>query len=137
MLQGANVDAAAQYNNPTLNFEPATGPVVTVTATSPVKIYSLGTVKRPQLKRATKIRINRDANVIGPQPIRMMYSHIKGAVSSNPGVTVDHSYVITGLASGKVEKKQGDRWVDVSTPPKSSNPFELLAALAKTSHHFE
>ena len=38
---GANVDAAAQYNNPTLNFEPATGPVVTVTATSPVKIYSL------------------------------------------------------------------------------------------------
>ena len=94
-------------------------------------------IKRPQLKRATKIRINRDSKIIGPQPIRMMHSHIKAAVSSNPGASDDHAYVITGLASGKVEKKQGESWVDVSTPPKSSNPFELLAALAKTSHHFE
>ena len=106
-LQGANVDAAAQYNNPTNIFEPATGPFVTVKATSPAKIYSHGTVKRPQLKRATKIRINRDSKIIGPQPIRMMHSHIKAAVSSNPGVSDDHSYVITGLASGKVEKKTG------------------------------
>ena len=131
MYQGPNADTAPQYNNQQFLTDPATGPVVTVTATSPVKIFSHGTVKRPQLKRATKIRINRDSKIIGPQPIRMMHSHIKAAVSSNPGVSDDHSYVITGLASGKVEKKQGESWVDVSTPPKSSNPFELLALLQR------
>ena len=88
-------------------------------------------IKRPQLKRATKIRINRDSDVIGPQPVRMMYSQIKAAVSSNLGVSDDDNYVITALASGKVEKKQGDSWVDVSTPPRSSNPFELLALLQR------
>ena len=88
-------------------------------------------IKRPQIKRATKIRINRNSNVIGPQPVRMMYSQIKAAVSSNLGVSDDDSYVITEVASGKVEKKQGDSWVDVSTPPKSSNPFELLALLQR------
>lgn len=88
-------------------------------------------IKRPQLKRATKIRINRDSDVIGPQPVRMMYSQIKAAVSSNLGVSDDDSYVITEVASGKVEKKQGDSWVDVSTPPRSSNPFELLALLQR------
>ena len=63
----------------------------------------------------------------------MMHSHIKAAVSSNQAVSDDHSYVITGLASGRVEKKQGDSWVDVSTPPKSSNPFELLALMIRRS----
>ena len=61
----------------------------------------------------------------------MMYSQIKAAVSSNLGVSDDDNYVITALASGKVEKKQGDSWVDVSTPPISSNPFELLALLQR------
>ncbi|MGI9460792.1 MAG: hypothetical protein ACR2NF_12400 [Pirellulales bacterium] len=125
-----------QWNNGSIEnpllYQSVNNPTITVTTAASIKLFSQNDkLTRPKLKRASKIRINRDANVIGPQPVRMMHSHIKSAVSSNPGVSDDHSYVITGLASGKVEKKQGESWVDVSTPPKSSNPFELLALLRR------
>ena len=61
MLQGANVDAfPAQYNNPTLSFRCCNRPeVVTVRMESSSKDIFTTPWKRPQLKRATKIRLDR------------------------------------------------------------------------------
>ena len=59
-----------------------------------------------------------------------MYSDLVQAASY--GTTAgEESYVVSGVANGSVEKKIGDSWVNVSEPPKSSNPFELLALLQR------
>ena len=115
------------------SYDVGVGPDVTITQSGTIQLYSNGItqISRPQLKRASKIRLDRDSNVIGPQPVVLMYSAIERAVSSDPSAADNYSYVITELASGKVEKKQGDSWVDVSTPPRSSNLFELLALLQR------
>jgi len=70
--------------NPLL-YQPANSPTITVTTVAPIKLFSQDSkLTRPELKRATKIRLNRDSNVIGPQPIRLMHSHIEDAVNANP-----------------------------------------------------
>jgi hypothetical protein len=46
----------------------------------------------------------------------------------------DHSglsFVVTAVASGRVEKWDSGRWVDVSTPPSSANPRELMQHLRR------
>ena len=137
MLTGLDQTTGYQSANPSLD-DVSFGPMVTVTQSASGEIYlfeqvptNSNRITRPKLKRATKIHLNRDSNVIGPQPVRLMYSAIEAAVSSDSSVADNHSYVITGLASGKVEKKHGDSWIDVSAPPRSTNPFELLALLQR------
>jgi hypothetical protein len=86
-------------------------------------------IKRPELKRASKIRLNRDSNVIGPQPIRLMHSHIEDAVNANPSSGENHSYIVTNVASGKVEKKVGTTYIDVNAPLMTSSPLAMIAWL--------
>ena len=99
----------------------------------PIKLYQAPTEaktkKRPKLHRSSKIYLNRDGS-IGPNPIRLVYSDLVQAASYGTSAG-EESFVVSGIANGSVEKKIGDSWVNVSEPPKSSNPFELLALLQR------
>ena len=80
-------------------------------------------ITRPQLRRVTTIKIGGE---IGPSPILFSRSDLsEAALSDSPEL----SFVVTAVASGRVEKWDGSRWLDVSTAPASSNPRELLALL--------
>ena len=122
-----------QWNNDIVEtpllYRPANGPTITVTTVDDINLFNVNTVTRPELKRATKIRLNRDSNVIGPQPIRLMHSHIEDAVNTNPASGENHSYIVTNVASGKVEKKVGTTWIDVNAPLKTSSPLAMIAWL--------
>ncbi|MDB4365843.1 hypothetical protein N9Z08_02850, partial [Pirellulales bacterium] len=122
-----------QWNNDVVQtplYQPANSPTITVTTVDDIKLFSQdGKLTRPELKRATKIRLNRDSNVIGPQPIRLMHSHIEDAVNANPASGETHSFIIANVASGKVEKKVGTTWIDVNAPLKTSSPLAIIAWL--------
>jgi hypothetical protein len=107
------------------------GPDVTISQTGNISLYAGTTtqVSRPQLKRASTIRLDRDSNVIGPQPVVLMHSHIEDAVNANSGSGENHSYIVTNVASGKVEKKVGTTWIDVNAPLKTSSPLAMIAWL--------
>ena len=141
LLTGGNIwqmvqlsgETGPQWNNDIVQtplYQSANSPTVTVTTVAPIKLFSQdGKLTRPELKRATKIRLNRDSNVIGPQPIRLMHSHIEDAVNANPSSGENHSYIVTNVASGKVEKKVGTTWIDVNAPLKTSSPLAMIAWL--------
>ncbi|HCI88774.1 MAG TPA: hypothetical protein DHV53_09005 [Gammaproteobacteria bacterium] len=80
-------------------------------------------ITRPQLRRVTTIKLGGE---IGPSPILFSRSDLAtAALSDRPEL----SFVVTAVASGRVEKWDGSRWLDVSTAPASSNPRELLGLL--------
>jgi len=118
-------------------FTPTTQPNPTVVTVSqmpnagPIKLYQKPDqlMRRPKLHRSSKIYLNRDG-FIGPNPIRLVHSDLVAAASYGASAG-EESFVISGVANGSVEKKIGDSWVNVSEPPKSSNPFELLALLQR------
>ena len=58
-----------------------------------------------------------------------MHSHIEDAVNANPSSGENHSYIVTNVASGKVEKKVGTTWIDVNAPLKTSSPLAMIAWL--------
>lgn len=80
-------------------------------------------ITRPQLRRVTTIKIGGE---IGPSPILFSRGDLSAAALSD---SPELSFVVTAVASGRVEKWDGSRWLDVSTAPASSNPRELLALL--------
>jgi len=76
---------------------------------------------RPQLEQATVIRID---NSLGPNPITFSKSELVGQQTN--------SFVITQVADGSVVEKWNQAtssWHDVSTPPTTSNPRQLLQLL--------
>ncbi len=76
---------------------------------------------RPQLEQTTVIRID---NSLGPNPITFTKSELVGQQTN--------SFVITQVPNGSVVEKwnQGtSSWHDVSTPPTTSNPRQLLQLL--------
>ena len=82
-------------------------------------------ISRPQLRRATTLKLG---GAIGPSPIVFSRSDLAAAALANHSGL---SFVVTAVASGRVEKWDGGRWVDVSTPPSSANPRELMQHLRR------
>ena len=85
---------------------------------------SLPRVERPELLPSTKIIV--DNSVPGPNPFTFSWNNL--ATSLLPSVS-GVRFVVDSVR-GTVEKKSGDTWVDVSTPPTTSNPRELLRLLS-------
>ena len=91
-------------------------------ATADILVAEL--IQRPQLRRATTIRL--DASLVGPQPIVLTHADLAAAAITDPGST---ALVVTSIASGRVEKWHDGRWVDI-TKPATGSPQELLRQLA-------
>ena len=85
---------------------------------------SLPRVERPELLPSTKIIV--DNSVPGPNPFVFSWNSL--ATSLLPSVSGVR--FIVDSVRGTVEKKSGDTWVDISTPPATSNPRELLRLLS-------
>ena len=85
---------------------------------------SLPRVERPQLLRSRKILV--DNSVPGPHPFVFSWNNL--ATSLLPSVS-GVRFIISSIR-GTVEKKSGDAWIDVSTPPQTSNPRELIRLLS-------
>ena len=85
---------------------------------------SLPRVERPELLPSTKIIV--DNSVPGPNPFVFSWNNL--ATSLLPSVSGIR--FIVDSVRGTVEKKSGDTWIDVSTPPTTSNPVELLRLLS-------
>ena len=85
---------------------------------------SLPRVERPELLPSTKIIINN--SVPGPNPFVFSWNNL--ATSLLPSVS-GIRFVIASV-HGTVEKKSGDTWVDISTPPQTSHPRELIRLLS-------
>jgi hypothetical protein len=65
---------------------------------------------------------------MGPSPIIFSRSDLAAAaLADSPNL----SFVVMAVASGRVEKWDGNRWVDVSTPPVSANPQVLMRHLQR------
>jgi hypothetical protein len=85
---------------------------------------SLPRVERPELLPSTKIIV--DNSVPGPNPFVFSWNHLATALlPSVSGVR----FVIASV-HGTVENKSGDTWVDISTPPQTSHPRELIRLLS-------
>ncbi len=85
---------------------------------------SLPRVERPELLPSTKIIV--DNSVPGPNPFVFSWNNL--ATSLLPSVS-GVRFVVDSVR-GTVEKKSGDTWVNVSAPPTTSNPRELLRLLS-------
>ena len=64
---------------------------------------------------------------MGPVPVVLTPADLSQAVASDPASV---SFVVTAVSSGRVEKWDGQTWVDVSTPPAGGSPQELLRIFA-------
>jgi len=77
---------------------------------------------RPQLEQVQEVYI--DNSLVGPAPMVFSKSELVGHGTK--------SFVITAVASGSTVEKwdaAANQWRDVSTPPTSSNPRQLLQLL--------
>ena len=88
-------------------------------------------IVRPTLYRSSKIIIDGLNGVMGPSPLQLTYSHLVDAsLHQSGGSAAPHTFVVSNVASGYVEKKRSDgSWVDVSTPITTSNPRALIQLL--------
>ena len=110
---------------------------VLVKRTAPISILPTGilpTISRPQLHRSSKILVHRTDELegkMGPSPVVLAYSTLADATRQGTrDSATSNTFVVSEVASGYVEKKRSDgSWVDVSTPPKTSNPRALLQLL--------
>ena len=122
--------------NPAVQFplyKAASGGEVIVTSGAEINlnINSLSTViDRPKLHRSSKIILRGKNGTMGPDPVTLTYSSLVGATVEDSVAGKTNTFVVSNVASGYVEKKRSDgSWVDVSTPPKTSNPRALLQLL--------
>lgn len=82
-------------------------------------------VPRPPLRPAATIRI--DQAVVGPQPVVFSWAELSAAVVTEPA---SDRFVVVQSLTGRVEKWDGSEWIDVSRPPASGSPQQLMADLA-------
>ena len=81
-------------------------------------------IQRPQLLPATTITV--DVSTMGPFPVVLSHAQLSQSVVNDPSTV---SFVVTGISSGRVEKWDGQGWVDVSSPLVSSSPSVMLSQL--------
>ena len=88
-------------------------------------------ITRPVLHRSSKIIINRQNGLMGPDPIKFSYSSLADtSLIATSDTATAITYVVSNVDSGYVEKKRSDgSWVDVSTPITTSNPRALIQLL--------
>lgn len=82
-------------------------------------------VSRPPLRRSATLRIQ--AGTVGPQPVQFSWADLAGAVLSQP---TTERFVVVKATNGVIEKWDGGQWVDVTRPPTSSSPQELLRLMS-------
>ena len=87
------------------------------------------TIKRPKLHRSSKILLNRDG-VIGPSPIRLVHTDLVQAAAYGASAG-EESFIVSNVANGRVEKKIGDSWFNVSEAITTSSPSELIALMSR------
>ena len=80
-------------------------------------------ISRPQLRRATTLKLS---STLGPNPIVISRSDLAAAALADQSAL---TFMVTAVASGRVEKWDGNSWVDVSTHPTSANPQKLMQLL--------
>ena len=82
---------------------------------------------RPQLRRSTTIDFR---STYGPTPLRLTHADLSTSLvrsEARHDNTRDILFIVTGIASGYVEKRIGNEWVNISRPPpRSSSPKVLL-----------
>lgn len=82
-------------------------------------------VSRPPLRRSATLRIQ--AAAVGPQPVQFSWADLAGVVLSQP---TTERFVVVKATNGVIEKWDGGQWVDVTRPPTSSSPQELLRLMS-------
>lgn len=82
-------------------------------------------VPRPPLLPVSVLRVSR--NAVGPQPVVFSWSDLAGAALAQP--TSDR-FVVVDAVHGRVEKWDGEAWIDVTRPPANGSPQSMLADLA-------
>ena len=106
--------------DPLSTFDPAT------VLTSTVASLPTATPKpppRPTLRPVTTLVLD---DAIGPNAVVLSAADVGiAAVNGRP----DLSFVVSAVASGRVEKWDGSRWIDVSSEPASASPADLLTHL--------
>ena len=106
--------------DPLSSFDP--GAVLTPTI-APLPTAPPTPVSRPTLRPVTTVVLD---GPIGPSPVVFSNAEMRiAAVNGQP----DLSFVVSAVASGRVEKWTGTDWVDISTPPATSSPSVLLKQL--------
>ena len=104
------------------SFDPAT--VLTPTI-APLPTATPKLPQRPVLRPVTTLVLD---GPIGPSPVVLSAAEISvAAVDGRP----DLSFVVSAVASGRVEKWTGTDWIDISTLPASSSPGILLQHLQR------
>jgi hypothetical protein len=84
------------------------------------------TINRPQLRRASTIRVGGDQ--MGPSPFALTHANLLGAAAV-PG-DQDLRFVVTTVVAGTLEKWDGTQWQNLQTPITSGSPLELARHLA-------
>jgi hypothetical protein len=82
-------------------------------------------VARSPLRRSATLRIQ--AGTVGPQPVQFSWADLAGTVLSQP---TTERFVVVKATNGVIEKWDGGQWVDVTRPPTSSSPQELLRLMS-------
>ena len=124
-------DQTTKKYTPTAQPNPTTATVTQNTSIGQIKLYqkTVQLIRRPKLHRSSKIYLNRDG-AIGPNPIRLVYSDLVQAASY--GATAgEESFIVSNVANGRVEKKIGDSWFNVSEAITTSSPSELIALMSR------
>ena len=106
--------------DPLSSFDPAT--VLTPTL-APLPTAVSTPVPRPTLRPVSTLTLD---SPIGPSPVVIAAADMSiAAIDGHP----DLSFVVSAVASGRVEKWTGSGWVDISTAPATSSPSVLLRNL--------
>ena len=106
--------------DPLSGFDPGT--VLTPTI-APLPTATPKPMQRPELRPVTTMVLD---GPIGPSPVLISAAEVSiAAINGRP----DLSFVVSAVASGRVEKWTSSDWVDISTPPSTSSPMELLQLL--------
>jgi hypothetical protein len=108
--------------DPVSTFDPAT--VLTPTI-APLPTATPKMPPRPVLRPVTTLVLD---GPIGPSPVVLSAAEVSiAAVNGRP----DLSFVVSAVASGRVEKWTGTDWIDISTLPATSSPSVLLQQLQR------
>lgn len=106
--------------DPLSGFDPET--VLTPTI-APLPTATPKPTQRPKLRPVTTMMLD---GPIGPSPVLISAAEVSvAAINGRP----DLSFVVSAVASGRVEKWTGSDWVDISTTPTTSSPMKLLQLL--------
>ncbi|MGI9460542.1 MAG: hypothetical protein ACR2NF_11130, partial [Pirellulales bacterium] len=91
------------------------------------------TISRPLLHPTSTIQINREGQ-IGPNPVAITFDELANQLLINSGYdTSTLQFIISGVASGYVEKLVGTKWARMPDEPSSLNTVDLIDFLKSRS----